>query len=104
MTLHSIVGYFLGNNAPDPIFQGIAMPSLRNDNDNDNAMAGNRVEAEPNCERRDHRRRDIVDHAIAVQQSRNTMSAVEYLKSHDVAGAVIERVMLGPERRRRNCC
>jgi len=73
-------------------------------NDTDNAVARNRAEAEPNCERRDHRRRDIVDHAIAVQQSRNTMSAVEYMKSHDVAGAVIERVMLGPERRRRNRC
>lgn len=70
---------------------------------NDNAMAGNYAEDEANCERRDNRCRDIVDHAIAVQQSRNTMSAVEYLKSHDIAGAVIERVMLGPERRRRNC-
>ena len=70
---------------------------------NDNAMAGNYAEDEAHRERRDNRCRDIVDHAIAVQQSRNTMSAVEYLKSHDIAGAVIERVMLGPERRRRNC-
>ena len=78
------------------------MNSLRNDND----MVGNDIEDAPhhalNHERRDHRCRDIVDHAIAVQQSSNTMSAVEYLKSHDIAGAVIERVMQGPERRRRN--
>lgn len=51
-------------------------------------------------ERRDARSRDIVDHAIAVQESSNTMSAVEYLKSHDVAPHVIERVLLEPARRR----
>lgn len=55
---------------------------------------------EPNYERRDIRCRDIVDHAIAVQESRNTMSAVEYLKSHDIDADVIERVMLDPDRRR----
>jgi hypothetical protein len=55
---------------------------------------------EPNYQRRDVRCRDIVDHAIAVQESRNTMSAVEYLKSHDIAAHVIERVMLEPDRRR----
>lgn len=51
-------------------------------------------------ERRDARSRDIVDHAIAVQETSNTMSAVEYLKSHDVAPHVIERVLLEPARRR----
>lgn len=51
-------------------------------------------------QRRDARSRDIVDHAIAVQETANTMSAVEYLKSHDVAAHVIERVLLDPERRR----
>lgn len=51
-------------------------------------------------ERRDARSRDIVDHAIAVQETANTMSAVEYLKSHDVAAHVIERVLLDPQRRR----
>lgn len=55
---------------------------------------------EPNYERRDVRCRDIVDHAIAVQEASNTMSAVEYLKSHDIDADVIERVMLDPERRR----
>ncbi|MFL6706886.1 MAG: hypothetical protein ACJ8HI_01615 [Massilia sp.] len=51
-------------------------------------------------ERRDARSRDIVDHAIVVQETSNTMSAVEYLKSHDVASHVIERVLLEPHRRR----
>ncbi|MDB5920352.1 MAG: hypothetical protein JWR40_4586 [Massilia sp.] len=74
------------------------MNSLHIDND----MAGNCAIDEPSYERRDEHSRDIVDHAIAVQQSRNTMSAVEYLKSHDIAADVIERVMLDPERRRGN--
>ena len=72
------------------------MNSLHIDND----MAGNYAIDEPNYERRDERSRGIVDRAIAVQQSRNTMSAVEYLKSQDIAADVIERVMLDPERRR----
>lgn len=54
----------------------------------------------PHHERRDARARDIVDHAIVVQETTNTMSAVEYLKSHDVAPHVIERVLLEPSRRR----
>jgi hypothetical protein len=70
------------------------MNPLRND------LAGNCAIDEPNYERRDIRCRDIVDHAICVQESSNTMSAVEYLRSHDVAAAVIERVMLDPDRRR----
>ena len=44
--------------------------------------------------------RDVVDHAIAVQETANTMAAVEYLKSHDIAAHVIERVLLDPEHRR----
>lgn len=51
-------------------------------------------------QRRDARSRDIVDHAIAVQETANTMAAVEYLKSHDVAPHVITRVLLDPARRR----
>jgi hypothetical protein len=51
-------------------------------------------------ERTDARSRDMVDHAIAVQESTSTMSAVEYLKSHGVACHVIERVLLEPQRRR----
>lgn len=50
--------------------------------------------------RQDGRRRDIVDHAILVQASSNTMSAIEYLKAHDIAATVIERVLLEPLRRR----
>ena len=43
----------------------------------------------------------VVNQAIAVQSSFNTICAIEYLKSHDVAAAVIERVLLHPERRRK---
>ena len=70
------------------------MNTLRNDPGDNVAID------EPNYERRDVRCRDIVDHAIAVQESRNTMSAFEYLKSHDIEADVIERVLLDPERRR----
>jgi hypothetical protein len=66
------------------------------------SLAGNCALDEPNYERRDLRCRDIVDHAISVQESSNTMSAVEYLKSHDIAAHVIERVLLDPDRRRTN--
>lgn len=72
------------------------MNPLRND------PADDVVLDEPNYERRDVRCRDIVDHAIAVQETRNTMSAFEYLKSHDIDADVIERVLLDPERRRTN--
>jgi hypothetical protein len=65
-----------------------------------NSLAGDLALADTNYQRRDLRCRDIVDHAIAVQESRNTMSAVEFLKSHDIAAHVIERVLLEPERRR----
>lgn len=67
-----------------------------------NVLAGNLALDEPSYERRDIRCRDIVEHAISVQESRNTMSAFEYLKSHDIASDVIERVLLDPERRRTN--
>ena len=50
--------------------------------------------------RTDVRQRVIVDDGIAVQCSINTMSAVEYLRSRDIARAVIERVLLEPSRRR----
>jgi len=50
--------------------------------------------------RLDRQKRDIVQHGISMQQSSNTMSAVEYLKSRDVAAHVIERVLLEPRRRR----
>ena len=38
--------------------------------------------------------------AISVQEASNTVSAVEYLKSHGIAPKVIERVLLEPARRR----
>jgi len=56
--------------------------------------------AEPDYQRLDLRRRDIVNHAISMQESSNTMSAIEYLKSHDIDARVIERVLLEPARRR----
>jgi hypothetical protein len=51
-------------------------------------------------ERHDVRQRDIVDRGISVQQSCNTMSAVEFLMSHDIDAHVIARVLLEPGRRR----
>ena len=57
--------------------------------------------AEPDYERIDLRRRDVVNHAISVQESSNTMAAIEYLKAHDIDAQVIERVLLEPQRRRR---
>ncbi len=56
--------------------------------------------ADMDYQRQDLRRRDIVDHAISVQESSNTMSAIEYLKSHDIDPSVIARVLLEPHRRR----
>lgn len=50
--------------------------------------------------RTDTDRREIVDAGIAVQDSTNTMSAVEYLRMRDIDADVIERVLLEPERRR----
>ena len=48
----------------------------------------------------DARQRLIVDDAIAVLGSANTMSAFEYLRSHGVRKQIIERVLLDPRRRR----
>lgn len=41
----------------------------------------------------------IVQAGIVLQAQAGTISAVEYLKSHDVAGAVIARVLSGGHRR-----
>ncbi len=51
-------------------------------------------------QRQDVHQTDIVNHAISVQASSNTLSAVEYLKAHDIAAHVIARVLLGPQLRR----
>lgn len=61
---------------------------------------GDMAVVEAGYQRQDLHRRDIVDHAILVQASTNTVSAIEYLKSHDIPSAVIERVLLEPNRRR----
>ena len=50
--------------------------------------------------RHDETQRNIVQRGISMQQSSNTMSAVEYLKSRDVGPQVIARVLLEPDRRR----
>jgi hypothetical protein len=44
---------------------------------------------------------EVVDKGIMVQNSYNTVCAIEYLKSHNVAPQVIERVLLHPELRRK---
>ena len=51
-------------------------------------------------QRSDLLRREIVDHAVQVQQSTNTVSAIELLKAHDFDAQLIERVLLEPARRR----
>lgn len=50
--------------------------------------------------RQDVRQRDIINHAISVQKTSNTVAALEYLKSYGVAPQLIERVLLEPARRR----
>ena len=61
---------------------------------------GDLAVANPPDARLDQRQRAIVDHAIRMQQSSNTMSAFEYLKSRDVDPRLIERVLLEPGCRR----
>lgn len=56
--------------------------------------------AEPDYERSDARSREIVNHGISMQESSNTISALEYLKSHDIAPDVISRVLHDPAPRR----
>jgi uncharacterized protein involved in exopolysaccharide biosynthesis len=51
-------------------------------------------------QRQDALRREIVDRGIAMQGDSGTVSAVEFLRSQDIAAAVIERVLGEPERRR----
>lgn len=62
--------------------------------------SGNTAVAEADYQRQDLRKRDIVNHGIAVQESSNTVAAIEYLKSHDIDSVVIARVLLEPQRRR----
>lgn len=57
--------------------------------------------ADGNNLRQDYRQRDIVEHGILMRERGSTMSAIEYLRTRDVAPHVIRRVMLEPDRRRR---
>lgn len=50
--------------------------------------------------RRDGKSRELVNRAISIQQEASTLCALEYLKSHAIPGPVIERVLMGPDRRR----
>ena len=43
----------------------------------------------------------IVNQGISVQSNCSTVCAIEYLKCHDIAAEVIERVLLHPELRRK---
>jgi hypothetical protein len=56
---------------------------------------------EPYQQRVDQQCQNIVNEAIEVQMSFNTMCAFEYLKSHNVNSTVIERILLHPEMRRK---
>jgi len=53
------------------------------------------------CQRSDQLICAVVDRGILVQNSFNTVCAIEYMKSHNVAPQVIERVLLHPEQRRK---
>ncbi len=48
----------------------------------------------------DAARSEIVDRGIEVQASFSTLCAVEYLKSHNIASHIIQRVLLQPAKRR----
>jgi predicted nucleic acid-binding OB-fold protein len=52
-------------------------------------------------QRSDEHSSTVVDRGISVQSSFNTVCAIEYMKSHNVAPQVIERVLLHPEQRRK---
>jgi hypothetical protein len=71
---------------------GVAMPQNNLDHSDGAAVVP--------YQRRDVRQKDIVDLGIALQQRSNTMSALEYLRSQEVANEVIERVLTEPGRRR----
>lgn len=51
--------------------------------------------------RRDRLHSDIVDKGILLQGQVGTVCALEYLKGHGVGIDVIQRVLAGPDRRRK---
>lgn len=61
----------------------------------------NALETAVRCQRSDQSSSAVVDRGILVQDSINTICAIEFLKSHNVAPQVIERVLLHPEQRRK---
>jgi hypothetical protein len=70
-----------------------------------NALLSPRLESVPTADfhqqRHDERSSAVVERGIIVQSSFNTICAIEYMKSHNVAPQVIERVLLHPEQRRK---
>ncbi len=70
-----------------------------------NALLSPRLESVPkndfNQQRQDEKSSAAVERGITVQASFNTICAIEYMKSHNVAPQVIERVLLNPEQRRK---
>ena len=70
-----------------------------------NALLSPRLESvsknDFNQQRHDERSSAVVERGIIVQSSFNTICAIEYMKSHNVAPQVIERVLLHPEQRRK---
>lgn len=70
-----------------------------------NALLSSRLESVPGADfhqqRYDEQSSAVVERGITVQASFNTICAIEYMKSHNVAPTVIERVLLHPEQRRK---
>jgi len=70
-----------------------------------NALLSHRLESVPrtdfNQQRQDEQSSAVVERGITVQAHFNTICAIEYMKSHNVAPQVIERVLLHPEQRRK---
>ncbi|HWW70629.1 MAG TPA: hypothetical protein VN089_11860 [Duganella sp.] len=70
-----------------------------------NALLAHRLESVPQTDfhqqRHDEQCSAVVDRGIVVQSSFNTICAIEYMKSHNVAPEVIERVLLNPQQRRK---
>jgi hypothetical protein len=69
-------------------------------NQHESQDGGGLAIAEPSYERIDAHRREIVNHGMLMQETSNTISALEYLKSHEIAPDVISRVLHDPAQRR----
>jgi hypothetical protein len=51
-------------------------------------------------QRQDMQRSNVVDLGVALQERDGTISAVEFLRSQNIAAAIIQRVLGEPDRRR----